>query len=257
MAREKTNEAREARPSRRRQLRTGAARPARTAQRRRSKMPAGRVSRARRAPASARPSPTTRSSTTTSTSPATGSELPDHVREVMRSPYREISVQIPVRMTDGTMKVFSGYRVQHNGARGPYKGGVRYHPEVDIDEVRALAMLMTWKTALVNIPYGGAKGGVNCPGDQLDRQRAPGDLALVHGQGREDPRPEPRHHGARPQHQRPDDGLDDGRVRQAPRPHARRSSPASRSSSRAHTGARRRSAAASAICSARRRRSSA
>jgi glutamate dehydrogenase (NAD(P)+) len=60
--------------------------------------------------------------------------------------------------------------VQHNGARGPYKGGVRYHPEVDIEEVRALAMLMSWKTALVNIPYGGAKGGVNCPGDQLDRR---------------------------------------------------------------------------------------
>ena len=88
----------------------------------------------------------------------------------MRSPYREISVQIPVRMTDGTMQVYTGYRVQHNAARGPYKGGVRYHQNVDIDEVRALAMLMTWKTALVNIPYGGAKGGVNCPGDKLDER---------------------------------------------------------------------------------------
>jgi glutamate dehydrogenase (NAD(P)+) len=96
--------------------------------------------------------------------------LPDDAREVMRTPYREISVQIPVRMTDGQMRVYTGYRVQHNGARGPYKGGVRYHPEVDIEEVRALAMLMTWKTALVNIPYGGAKGGVNCPGDQLDKK---------------------------------------------------------------------------------------
>jgi glutamate dehydrogenase (NAD(P)+) len=96
--------------------------------------------------------------------------LPDDVREVMRTPYREMSVQIPVRMTDGTMRVYSGYRVQHNGARGPYKGGVRYHPHADIEEVRALAMLMTWKTALVNIPYGGAKGGVNCPGDQLDKR---------------------------------------------------------------------------------------
>jgi glutamate dehydrogenase (NAD(P)+) len=95
--------------------------------------------------------------------------LPDDVRDVMRSPYREISVQIPVRMADGTMRVYSGYRVQHNGARGPYKGGVRYHPRADIQEVRALAMLMTWKTALVNIPYGGAKGGVNCPGDQLSK----------------------------------------------------------------------------------------
>jgi glutamate dehydrogenase (NAD(P)+) len=97
-------------------------------------------------------------------------ELPDEVRQVMRTPYREISVQIPVRMTDGTLSVYSGYRVQHNGARGPYKGGIRYHPHADIEEVRALAMLMTWKTALVNIPYGGAKGGVNCPGDQLDKR---------------------------------------------------------------------------------------
>src|SRR5256712_641492 len=67
---------------------------------------------------------------------------------------------------DGTPHhVFSGYRVQHNGARGPYKGGVRFHPEVDLDEVRALAALMTWKTAIAGIPYGGAKGGVNCPAD--------------------------------------------------------------------------------------------
>ena len=70
-------------------------------------------------------------------------------------------MQIPVRLADGSIHVFSGYRVQHNGARGPYKGGVRYHPEVDLDEVRALASLMTWKTAIVGIPFGGAKGGVN------------------------------------------------------------------------------------------------
>jgi glutamate dehydrogenase (NAD(P)+) len=95
--------------------------------------------------------------------------LPDDIREVMRTPYREIAVQLPLRRSDGTMEVYSGYRVQHNGARGPYKGGIRYHPQVDQDEVRALAMLMTWKTALVNIPYGGAKGGIDCPGDQLDR----------------------------------------------------------------------------------------
>jgi glutamate dehydrogenase (NAD(P)+) len=88
----------------------------------------------------------------------------------MRTAYRELSVQIPVRLQDGESKVFTGFRVQHNGARGPYKGGVRFHPQVDLQEVRALAMLMTWKTALVNIPYGGAKGGVNCAGDQLDAQ---------------------------------------------------------------------------------------
>ena len=93
--------------------------------------------------------------------------MPDDVREVLRTSYREISVQIPVRLPDGKIHVYSGYRVQHNGARGPYKGGLRYHPEVDLDEVRALAMLMTWKTAIVGIPYGGAKGGIDCPGDQL------------------------------------------------------------------------------------------
>jgi glutamate dehydrogenase (NAD(P)+) len=96
--------------------------------------------------------------------------IPDDVREVLRTSYREMSVQIPVRLSDGKIHVFSGYRVQHNGARGPYKGGVRYHPEVDLDAVRALAMLMTWKTALVNIPYGGAKGGIDCPGSALDER---------------------------------------------------------------------------------------
>jgi glutamate dehydrogenase (NAD(P)+) len=96
--------------------------------------------------------------------------LPDDVREVMRTSYRETSVQIPVKLNDGRIHVFQGYRVQHNGARGPYKGGLRYHPDVDLDEVRALAMLMTWKTAIVGIPYGGAKGGVNCPGDKLSPQ---------------------------------------------------------------------------------------
>jgi glutamate dehydrogenase (NAD(P)+) len=94
--------------------------------------------------------------------------LPDDVREVLRTCYRELSVQIPIRLSDGKIHVYSGYRVQHNAARGPYKGGIRYHPEVDLNAVRALAMLMTWKTALVNIPYGGAKGGIDCPGDLLE-----------------------------------------------------------------------------------------
>jgi glutamate dehydrogenase (NAD(P)+) len=95
-------------------------------------------------------------------------DIPDDVRAVLRSAYREVQVQIPVRLSDGRIHVFSGYRVQHNGARGPYKGGVRYHPDVDLDEVRALASLMTWKTAIAGIPFGGAKGGVNCPADQLE-----------------------------------------------------------------------------------------
>ncbi|CAN5623055.1 glutamate dehydrogenase [soil metagenome] len=86
--------------------------------------------------------------------------LDDDLYEVLTTTYREISVQVPVRRADGSALVVRGYRVQHNGARGPYKGGVRYHPEADLDEVRALASLMTWKTALLDIPFGGAKGGV-------------------------------------------------------------------------------------------------
>src|SRR5438105_10047361 len=86
--------------------------------------------------------------------------LNEEMYDVLKTSYREISVQVPVRMDSGELRVFSGYRVQHNGARGPYKGGIRYHPEADLDEVRALASLMTWKTALVEIPFGGAKGGI-------------------------------------------------------------------------------------------------
>jgi glutamate dehydrogenase (NAD(P)+) len=88
--------------------------------------------------------------------------LADHRREVLASSYREMSVQVPLRMDDGSMTVCRGYRVQHNGARGPYKGGIRYHPSADLDEVRALAALMTWKNALIDVPFGGAKGGVQC-----------------------------------------------------------------------------------------------
>ena len=89
-------------------------------------------------------------------------ELNDHRRQILASSYRELAVQIPVRMDDGSIDVFRGYRIQHNGARGPYKGGIRYHPQADLDEVRALAALMTWKNALIDVPFGGAKGGVQC-----------------------------------------------------------------------------------------------
>jgi len=89
-------------------------------------------------------------------------ELRDEMREVLGSTYRELAVQIPVRMDDGNIAVFRGYRIQHNGARGPYKGGIRYHESADLDEVRALAALMTWKNALIDVPFGGAKGGVQC-----------------------------------------------------------------------------------------------
>ena len=87
-------------------------------------------------------------------------QLDPDVRLVLSSPYRELIVQLPVRMDDGRLALFHGYRVQHNAVRGPYKGGIRYHPEVDLGEVRSLAALMTWKTALVDVPFGGAKGGV-------------------------------------------------------------------------------------------------
>ena len=96
-------------------------------------------------------------------------KLADDLRVVFWTPYREVTVQIPVKLSDGKVHVYSGYRIQHNGARGPYKGGVRFHPEVDVDEVRALASLMTWKTAVAGVPFGGAKGGVNCPANQLER----------------------------------------------------------------------------------------
>src|SRR6185369_6400529 len=95
--------------------------------------------------------------------------LADDLCEVLLTAYREVQVQIPVRQTDGRVHVYAGYRVQHNGARGPYKGGIRYHPDVDLDEVRALASLMTWKTAIVGIPFGGAKGGINAPAGLLEQ----------------------------------------------------------------------------------------
>ncbi len=86
--------------------------------------------------------------------------LDDGTRFMLRACKRELSVHFPVQMDDHTVRVFSGYRVQHNLARGPAKGGLRYNPNVSLDEVRALAMWMTWKSAVVNLPYGGAKGGV-------------------------------------------------------------------------------------------------
>ena len=82
------------------------------------------------------------------------------VQRMLWEPWRELRVSLPVRMDDQRIEVFIGYRVQHNAARGPYKGGIRYHPNADEDEVRALASLMTWKTALLDVPFGGAKGGI-------------------------------------------------------------------------------------------------
>jgi glutamate dehydrogenase (NAD(P)+) len=90
--------------------------------------------------------------------------------EKIKQTKRELIVHLPVKMDDGRVKVFTGYRVQHNMTRGPGKGGIRYHPDVDLDEVRALAMWMTWKAAVVNIPFGGAKGGVQCDPKSMSLQ---------------------------------------------------------------------------------------
>ncbi len=89
-------------------------------------------------------------------------KLDPAAHSILREPMREMHVSIPVRMDDGKFKVFKGYRVQYNNVRGPCKGGIRYHPEETIDTVRALAAWMTWKVALVDIPYGGGKGGIVC-----------------------------------------------------------------------------------------------
>ncbi|MBI2000751.1 MAG: Glu/Leu/Phe/Val dehydrogenase [candidate division NC10 bacterium] len=88
--------------------------------------------------------------------------LDSGIREKLKWPKRELTVHFPVKMDDGTIRVFVGHRVQHNVTRGPAKGGIRYHPDVTLEEVRALAALMTWKCAVVNVPFGGAKGGVRC-----------------------------------------------------------------------------------------------
>ena len=95
--------------------------------------------------------------------------LPSGVVKMLREPNKEIILHIPVQMDSGEIEVFTGYRVQHSIARGPGKGGLRYHPDVTLDEVRALASWMTWKCAVVNIPFGGAKGGVACDPKKLSK----------------------------------------------------------------------------------------
>jgi glutamate dehydrogenase (NAD(P)+) len=92
-----------------------------------------------------------------------------NIHEVLRQPKRVVVVSVPIKRDDGSIKVFTGVRVQHTNARGPYKGGIRYYPSVDVDEVTALAMLMTWKCAVVDLPYGGAKGGVACNPKELSK----------------------------------------------------------------------------------------
>lgn len=99
-------------------------------------------------------------------------ELSTDVGTLLSEPRSEVVVNFPVRMDDGSLRMFNGYRVQHNNLLGPYKGGIRYHPDVNIDEIKALAALMTWKCALLEIPFGGAKGAVKCaPTELSDNER--------------------------------------------------------------------------------------
>ena len=100
--------------------------------------------------------------------------LDEGLRRVLREPRRELTVHFPVKMDDGSVQVFTGYRVQHNLGRGPAKGGIRYHQDVGIDEVRALAMWMTWKCAVVGIPFGGGKGGVIVDPKKLSKKELEG-----------------------------------------------------------------------------------
>jgi glutamate dehydrogenase (NAD(P)+) len=124
-------------------------------------------------------------------------ELEESMRNVLRSAKRQLIVSIPVKMDGGETKVFEGYRVQHNIARGPAKGGIRYHPNVTLDEVKALASWMTWKCATVNIPYGGGKGGVVCDPkslsiNELERltRRYAFEIAPIIGPDRDIPAPD-------------------------------------------------------------------
>lgn len=123
--------------------------------------------------------------------------LDPNMRAVLRVPRRELTVNFPVRMDDGSVQMFTGHRVQHSTARGPAKGGLRYHPMVSLDEVKALAMWMTWKCAVVNLPYGGAKGGVAVDPRALSEaelerltRRYAADIQIIIGPERDIPAPD-------------------------------------------------------------------
>ena len=123
--------------------------------------------------------------------------IDEGTRRILSQPKRELTVHFPVKMDNGEVQVFTGYRVQHNLYRGPGKGGIRYHPDVSLDEVKALAMWMTWKCALAGIPYGGAKGGVTCqPKDMSDGElermtrRYATEISIIIGPDRDIPAPD-------------------------------------------------------------------
>ena len=131
---------------------------------------------------------------------------------ILREPKRIITVNIPVRMRDGETRLFNGFRVLYNDARGPGKGGIRYHPLENVNTVKALSAWMTWKTSLANIPFGGAKGGVVCDPKTMNEMELE---SLSRGYIRSLGKalgPEDRHTRTRRLHQSADNGLDDGRV---------------------------------------------
>lgn len=123
--------------------------------------------------------------------------LSEEIQLALKTPYRELMVELPLKLRDGRMRTFHGFRIQHDNSRGPMKGGLRYHPHVDLDEVRALASLMTWKTAVVNLPFGGAKGGIDCDPaelapDELERltRKFIGRIHLLIGENEDIPAPD-------------------------------------------------------------------
>lgn len=124
-------------------------------------------------------------------------KLKHGIRDMLRYPRRELIVNFPVKMDDDSVRIFTGYRVHHSTSRGPTKGGIRYHPDVTLDQMRALAMLMTWKCAVVNIPYGGAKAGVVCDPHRLSKvelehltRRFTTEISLLIGPERDIPAPD-------------------------------------------------------------------
>ena len=181
-----------------------------------------------------------------STPPPTTSPSSPASRAVLRVPQREYTVNFPVKLDDGSVGVFQGYRVQHNVARGPAKGGLRFHPATDLDDVRALAMWMTWKCALVDVPFGGAKGGVTCDPRDDEPEGAGGADAPVRDRARGDHRARlatSRRPTSAPTPRRWPGSWTPSRCTAATRCPA--SSPASRSRSAARTAAPRRPARAS------------
>ncbi len=134
------------------------------------------------------------------------------IRKILSDPTNEIVVNFPVVMDDGCVRMFTGYRVQHNNVLGPYKGGLRFHPAVDIDEVRALAAWMTWKTAIAGIPFGGAKGGIQMRPWDFSQAGAGTDHAALYVCAGQQHRAGVRYPRAGRQHQRADYGVDPGHL---------------------------------------------